>query len=66
MGLLNLCLEGDCVIDGVPRSRLLTPLRFSLKKLNFARKVANWIIVDIIKYLYQPNVTGKLLASHFH
>ena len=32
------------------------------KNLNSASKVANWIIVDILKYLYI--ITGKLLASY--
>ena len=39
----------------------------SSKNLNSVSKVANRIIVDILKYLYQPYViTGKLLASRFY
>ena len=35
---------------------------------NSASKVANWIIVDILKYLYECYViiTGKLLLTHFY
>ena len=42
-------------------SRRSAPELFSQEKnLNFASKVANWIIVDVHKYLYQPYViTGK-------
>ena len=53
-------LEGDCGMDRVPRCRLLTPfqegthykLLAQYKNLNSASKVANWIIVEILKYLY--------------
>ena len=35
-----------------------------VKNLKSASKVANWIIVDFLKYLYYPYViTGKLLVS---
>ena len=48
-------------MDRVPRYHLLTPFqegthhKFLLaqeKNLNSASKVENWIIVDILKYLY--------------
>ena len=50
-------LEGDCGMDRVPRCRLLTPFQEGtdhklLRNLNSACKVGNWIIVDILKYLY--------------
>ena len=56
-------------MDRVPQCRLLTPFPesphqklFSQEKnLNSANKVANWIIVDILKYV----ITGKFLAFHF-
>ena len=48
-------------------SRRSTPeIVSSRKNLNSASKVANWIIVDTLKYLYYPYVIiGKLLASLF-
>ena len=47
-------------MDRVPQCRLLTPFQEGThhkllaqeKNLNSASKVANWIIVDILKYLY--------------
>ena len=47
-------------MDRVPRCRLSTPFQEGThrkllaqeKNLNSASKVANWIIVDILKYLY--------------
>ena len=53
-------LEGDCGMDRVPRCRLLKPFQEGRqhklldqeeKNLNSATIVANWIIVDILKYL---------------
>ena len=39
---------------------------FKKKILNSASKVLNWIIVDILKYLYKRYViTDKVLATHF-
>ena len=55
-------------MDRVPRCYLLMPFQEGTlhvllaqeKNLSSASKVANWIIVDILKYV----ITGKLLASH--
>ena len=39
---------------------------FKKKILNSASKVLNWIIVDMLKYLYKRYViTDKVLATHF-
>ena len=67
-------LEGDHGKDRVQRCHLLTsfqegPHQCAFKEKSFqnsASKMANWIIVDIVKYLLALHViTSKLLATHF-
>ena len=53
-------LEDDYGMDRVPRCHLLTPFQEGIhhklvaqeKNQNCASKVANWLIADILKYLY--------------
>ena len=46
---------------------LFMPFQEGSQCLNSAGKVANWILVDIIKYHYYPYVIiGKLLAYHYY
>ena len=45
-------LEGDCRMDRVISRRSTPEIVLLRKNLNSVNKVANWIIVDILKYLY--------------